>query len=55
MAKLTNWNIKEDYDLWWKYKNKWKRPISKNDELAMKMIEKRLFAKTNRSKWFKLK
>lgn len=18
MAKLTNWNIKEDYDLWWK-------------------------------------
>lgn len=25
---------------WWKYKNKWKRPISKNDELAMKMIEK---------------
>lgn len=38
---------------WWKYKNKWKRPISKNDELAMKMIEKRLFAKTNRSKWFK--
>lgn len=40
---------------WWKYKNKWKRPISKNDELAMKMIEKRLFAKTNRSKWFKLK
>lgn len=38
---------------WWKYKNKWKRPISKNDELAMKMIEKRLFAKTNRSRWFK--
>lgn len=29
------------------------RGYYKNDELAMKMIEKRLFAKTNRSKWFK--
>lgn len=38
---------------WWKFKNKWKRPISKNDELAMKMIERRLFAASNKRKWFK--
>lgn len=38
---------------WWKFKNKWKRLISSNDSLAMKMIEKRLFAKTNKNKWFK--
>lgn len=38
---------------WWKYKNKWKRPISKNDELAMRMIERRLFAVSNKKKWFK--
>lgn len=38
---------------WWKYKNKWKRPISSNDELAMKMIERRLFATSNKRKWFK--
>lgn len=38
---------------WWKYKNKWKRPISKNDESAMKMIERRLFAVSNKRKWFK--
>lgn len=38
---------------WWKYKNKWKRPISLNDELAMKMIERRLFAVSNKRKWFK--
>lgn len=38
---------------WWKFKNKWKRPISKNDELAMKMIERRLFAVSNKRKWFK--
>lgn len=38
---------------WWKFKNKWKRPISKNDELAMKMIERRLFATSNKRLWFK--
>lgn len=38
---------------WWKFKNKWKRPISKNDELAMKMIERRLFAASNKRKWFR--
>lgn len=38
---------------WWKFKNKWKRPISKNDKLAMKMIERRLFAVSNKRKWFK--
>lgn len=38
---------------WWKYKNKWKRPISSNDKLAMQMIERRLFAVSNKRKWFK--
>jgi hypothetical protein len=28
--------------IWWKYKNKWKRPIEKDDTLALRMIEKRL-------------
>lgn len=27
---------------WWKTKNKWKRPIRKDDTLALRMIEKRL-------------
>jgi len=27
---------------WWKYKNKWKRPIAQDDTLALRMIEKRL-------------
>lgn len=27
---------------WWKLKNKWKRPISQDDEKAIRMIEKRL-------------
>lgn len=27
---------------WWKFKNKWKRPISKDDTLATRMIEKRI-------------
>jgi len=27
---------------WWKYKNKWKRPIEQNDAKALRMIEKRL-------------
>lgn len=27
---------------WWKFKNKWKRSISKNDTLALRMIEKRI-------------
>lgn len=29
---------------WWKYKNKWKRPIAKDDTLALRMIEKRLLS-----------
>lgn len=35
---------------WWKTKNIWKRPISKNDALAMKMIERRVNAKVNKKK-----
>jgi hypothetical protein len=27
---------------WWKFKNKWKRPISKDDAKALRMIERRL-------------
>lgn len=27
---------------WWKFKNEWKRPIEKDDELALRMIEKRI-------------
>lgn len=27
---------------WWKYKNKWKRPITSDDTLALRMIERRL-------------
>ncbi len=38
---------------WWKFKNEWKRPISKDDELAMRMIERRLFAKSNKNRWFR--
>lgn len=30
---------------WWKYKNQWKRPVAKDDELALRMIEKRLLSK----------
>lgn len=30
---------------WWKYKNQWKRPIKKDDTLALRMIEKRLLSK----------
>lgn len=38
---------------WWKFKNKWKRPINKDDELAMRMIERRLFSETGKKKYFK--
>ena len=31
--------------IWWKFKNKWKRPIEKDDALALRMIEKRLSSK----------
>jgi len=27
---------------WWKYKNKWKRPIDKDDAKALRMIERKL-------------
>lgn len=30
---------------WWKYKNKWKRAITKDDTLALRMIEKRIKSK----------
>lgn len=30
---------------WWKFKNQWKRPIQKDDELALRMIEKRINSK----------
>lgn len=30
---------------WWKYKNEWKRPIEKDDTLALRMIEKRILSK----------
>jgi hypothetical protein len=29
---------------WWKYKNKWKRAIAKDDTLALRMIEQRLLS-----------
>lgn len=31
--------------IWWKYKNKWKRPIAKDDTLALRMIEHRIQSK----------
>lgn len=31
--------------IWWKYKNQWKRPIEKDDTLALRMIEKRINSK----------
>lgn len=34
-----------DSVIWWKYKNKWKRPIAKDDTLALRMIEKRIQSK----------
>lgn len=34
---------------WWKYKNKWKRPITKDDTLALRMIEKRILSKNYKS------
>lgn len=40
---------------WWKRKVIWKRPITQDDALACRMIEKRVFAKSNRSKWQELK
>lgn len=30
---------------WWKFKNQWKRPIEKDDALALRMIEKRINSK----------
>jgi hypothetical protein len=35
--------VKESVN-WWKFKNKWKRRISKDDELALRMIEKRVLS-----------
>lgn len=29
---------------WWKHKNIWKRPITKDDTLALRMIERRIFS-----------
>lgn len=40
-----------DSVMWWKYKNKWKRPITKDDTLALRMIEQRIHSK--KYKWFK--
>jgi len=36
------WNLVQ----WWKTKNKWKRPIRKDDELALRMIENKLQSKS---------
>lgn len=33
-----------DSVIWWKYKNKWKRPIKKDDTLALRMIERRILS-----------
>lgn len=32
------------YISWWKHKNIWKRPVTKDDNLATRMIERRLFS-----------
>jgi hypothetical protein len=56
MSKLPNvseLNAEQFVDeliVWWKFKTKQKRPISKDDTLAMRMIERRLNAAVNRKK-----
>ncbi len=35
---------------WWKLKNKWKRPIRKDDAKALRMIEKKVLAIYNKEK-----
>lgn len=45
LPKLTDKQIRErvvESVRWWKYKNKWKRAINKDDTLALRMIEKRI-------------
>lgn len=45
LSELTRKEIERrvtDTIAWWKYKNKWKRPITKDDTLALRMIEKRI-------------
>lgn len=37
---------------WWKHKNIWKRPITKDDALAMRMIERRIFSQVSIKKNF---
>lgn len=37
---------------WWKHKNIWKRPITKDDALALRMIERRIFSKESLKKNF---
>lgn len=48
IGQLLNYNI-ADIDSkvwqavdWWKHKNKWKRPIAKDDTLALRMISKKI-------------
>jgi hypothetical protein len=37
---------------WWKFKNQWKRPIDKDDTLALRMIERRIKSKNYQNlKW----
>jgi hypothetical protein len=43
-SQLTE-KIKSAID-WWKFKNKWKRPIAKDDALALRMIEKKILSNT---------
>ena len=40
----------EELIVWWKFRTQQKRPISKDDTLAMRMIERRLMAAVNRKK-----
>lgn len=45
LPKLSEKQIKTmvlESIVWWKYKNKWKRAITKDDTLALRMIEKRI-------------
>ena len=52
LSRLTREQIEQlvtDAIAWWKFKNKWKRPITKDDTLALRMIEKRITSKEPRS------
>lgn len=48
LSKLTRKQVEDkvaEAVSWWKYKNKWKRAITKDDTLALRMIEQKINSK----------